>query len=131
MSECDEWEGTLNTAGYGRLYVGRVEGRATYIYAHRLMWMQTYGHLEPSQVVCHKCDNPKCIRLEHLFVGTQADNLRDMASKGRHWAQRVTKCPHGHEYTAANTRIYRGSRFCRQCHRLRKVRDRGQKAVAS
>ena len=130
MTPCDEWEGTLSDTGYGRLYFGRIENREAYIYAHRLIWMQTYGHLESDEFVCHKCDNRRCIRLDHLFVGTQQDNMRDMVSKGRHWQHKVTACPKGHEYTAANTRIYKGGRFCRECNRLRNARDRARKAAA-
>ena len=110
---CDEWEGGLRH-GYGQIRVGKKS-----LGTHRLVMMQEVGHLESWQYVCHRCDNKKCIRLDHLFVGSQTDNMRDRDVKGRNYETQKTHCPSGHEYTAENTFTYKeGWRKCRICHRL-------------
>lgn len=59
-------------------YKKRYEG------AHRVIWDYTYGQIPEGMFVCHKCDNPSCVNIDHLFLGTQFDNMRDMANKKRH-----------------------------------------------
>jgi hypothetical protein len=53
------------------------------LFAHRLAWEAAHGPLPAGMHVCHKCDVPKCINVEHLFLGTHADNMADCAQKGR------------------------------------------------
>lgn len=80
-----------SNGAYSRVLVGtRATGRK-HVYAHRLVWETLNQPLLPGQCVLHRCDNPKCINPEHLFVGTQADNMKDMASKGRGGAPRGAK----------------------------------------
>lgn len=76
--DCIEWDGTLDRDGYGR---ARVDGRARPV--HRLVWEESFGALARGVCVLHRCDNPPCINIEHLFLGTRADNCRDAALKGR------------------------------------------------
>ena len=107
---CWEWTGYVS-GRYGRIRVG--DGRR--IQAHRFSYELHYGATD-SPVICHRCDNPLCVRPDHLFAGDQAANLADMTAKGRHGQQRKTHCKHGHEFTPDNTFIdSEGSRRCRIC----------------
>ncbi len=75
---CWEWQGSRNKLGYG---ITSLRGRA--IRAHRVSWEIVNGPIPDGLLVCHRCDNPACVRPDHLFLGTQIDNLRDMRTKGR------------------------------------------------
>lgn len=100
----------------------------------RYVWAQAHGPIPDGLFVCHHCDNPRCVRLDHLFLGTNRDNQRDVVSKGRHRESRKTHCPQGHEYTPENT--YRPpsaptQRHCRTCLRERnKIRNQARSAAA-
>lgn len=74
---CWEWTGA-KTHGYGNLRLNYKSTRA-----HRLSWELTYGEIPEGASVLHKCDNPGCVRPNHLFIGTQQDNIRDAYKKGR------------------------------------------------
>lgn len=75
---CWIWIMGKTKAGYGRLLYNGVS-----TYSHRLSWIIFNGCLDPVKKVCHHCDNPACVNPDHLFVGSQQDNIKDMHSKGR------------------------------------------------
>lgn len=76
---CLEWQGYKDKDGYGRV---RISGKK--IGVHRLAYKQHFGEIPEMLHVLHRCDNPPCGEYSHLFTGTQADNVRDMITKGRH-----------------------------------------------
>lgn len=76
---CWNWTGKTSPKGYGAM---RYHGRR--ILVHRASWELAYGPIPPDQNVLHHCDNPACVRPDHLFLGTLADNNHDMQSKGRY-----------------------------------------------
>ena len=139
-NECWNWTSTLDSSGYGVIgYLGKNKK------AHRISYLIEYGVFDESLKVLHVCDNPRCVRPSHLFLGSQSDNMTDMVNKKRHGAgankvpsfeefskmipkRRLSKlCKRGHEYTKENTRIKlignRVTRVCRECQRYSAKKD--------
>lgn len=90
---CWEYTKYINKWGYGRL---RYNGKKHL--AHRLIYEFIIGNIPKNMLVCHHCDNPKCINPYHLFVGTNKDNHTDAIKKGRidlskRAKERWIKCP--------------------------------------
>ena len=77
--ECWLWTGTTLSNGYGKLSYG---GHGKEVSAHRFSFFLAHGSW-PEPYCCHSCDNPGCVRPEHLFEGTAHDNNKDMTDKGR------------------------------------------------
>ncbi len=76
-TECRVWIGSKN-GGYGNMrIVGGVER------THRLMWKCHHGDIPESLEVCHRCDQPDCLRIDHLFLGTHKQNMLDAQEKER------------------------------------------------
>jgi hypothetical protein len=75
---CWPWIGPRGSRGYG---ISGLPGKNAL--AHRAAWAFTYGPIPANLLVCHNCDNPPCCNPTHLFIGTSADNNRDMMNKGR------------------------------------------------
>jgi hypothetical protein len=77
-SGCVEWSGWKNQYGYGCFHV---DGRD--ILVHRWAYADKHGPIPNGLFACHRCDNPSCVNPDHIFLGTQKDNLQDAGRKGR------------------------------------------------
>jgi hypothetical protein len=101
-TSCWNWTGFRMPFGHGQFNIGKHK----LVLTHRFSWELHYGSIPNGMNVCHHCDNPSCVRPDHLFVGTQIDNMRDANSKGRmykggsgtsaprgekHWSSKVTE----------------------------------------
>lgn len=84
---CWEWTGAKWPFGYGsfRAYTGPKFSmpRNGYVDAHRFSWELHNGPIPEGMFVCHRCDHPPCTNPEHLFLGTQKDNMQDCSRKGK------------------------------------------------
>jgi len=112
-TRCWMWSSDKDRKGYGRVYV---ENRR--MPAHRVSWEIFCGAIPTGLSVLHKCDSPACVNPEHLYLGTQKDNVKDMWAKGRNGGNFVaqTRCKNGHEFNEANIVKRKDKhRSCRIC----------------
>lgn len=122
---CWPWTAYRDRNGYGMF--NAVAGESP-VYAHRFALELAIGPIPAGRFACHHCDNPPCCNQAHLFVGTNADNMRDFAEKGLHPARKKTHCRRGHEYTPENTRVVGGGlRRCRRCRQIARQREHAQR----
>lgn len=116
-------EGHKKHKGVQKKYAFIFKNNRRYV-ATRYLWEQTNGPIPEGLCVCHHCDNPPCVNLNHLFLGTHSDNTRDMVKKGRHVGVKNRKtCLHGHPFIHPNvfsqkrlshpSGIQRGCKICK------------------
>jgi hypothetical protein len=123
---CWLWTGCLASNGYGRFPLNYRR-----IPAHRYAWTLSNGPIPAGLEVCHHCDVRRCVRPDHLFLGTREDNIQDAKQKRRFPWNTSTHCRRGHELTGKNLilrstpavtangveRVYQ-ARVCRTCKRI-------------
>ncbi len=80
--DCWEWKSPSIAAGYGVIFTIK-DDRYVGIASHRCSWELHYGPIPDSEHVLHRCDNGLCVNPRHLFLGSNADNIKDRVSKGR------------------------------------------------
>lgn len=120
-SDCWIWKGAKLIKGYGQFSLGK---RGKRILAHRYSYILHNGRIPEGLEVRHTCDNPSCVRPDHLVVSSHLDNMKDMVKKGRQASGRghrlgsKTQCPRGHPYFGKNLYIAPdGERGCRACRK--------------
>lgn len=110
---CWLWSGA--TQGHVPYGAFRVKGPRRQVKAHRVSYIRAKGLIPDGLTIDHKCRQTLCVNPDHLEAVTHKENIRRQPN----FLGNRTECPQGHEYTTENTKIYRGSRFCRVCHRIK------------
>lgn len=120
------WERPSNRNASGR---GRFKINGSSFTSPRIA-LATLGEVPPpDKEVLHRrgCDNPTCVRPDHLYIGNQSQNMLDASDRGTHNMKRKTHCPAGHAYAEHGTVNSWGRRVCLACSRIKwaAARDRG------
>ena len=127
QGECLVWTTAHNIDGYGRFHFNKKLWMA-----HRLAYTLQNGEIPSKMQILHMCDNPPCINVNHLFLGSNRDNVDDKVFKNRQARNYKTHCKNNHEYTSENTLVRKqGWKECRMCIRFNQKEARKRKKVLS
>lgn len=111
-SGCSEYTGYIcRHTGYGKIS----NSPGPPIGTHVASWLLNRGEIPDGFCIRHKCDNRKCIKIEHLEIGAPLENTRDMIERGRfdNYKERIDKCPDMHPYDIVDQDGYRACSVCR------------------
>lgn len=132
IGPCWEWHGARTAHGYGMFNL--ISG-AKRVLAHRLSYALTFGNFDESLGILHRCDNPRCVRPDHLYPGDQKQNMKDAYDRGRRKSLKGTRhlkrktpgqCIHGHHLSEGRTRVERTGDYvyvrCLECENTGQLR---------
>lgn len=124
---CHEWQGSLDSSGYGQQMFPSVNGHKRSARAHRVAWVGfNRRDIPPGMVIDHLCRNRRCVNPDHMeIVSHRVNSLRGEGPAAVNATK--THCKRGHEFTAANTYVHGGSRFCRACNAMAAARIKERK----
>lgn len=105
LGPCEEWIGSCSVYGYGILNIGDKDANGKYkgklVGAHRIAWFLEYGEWPKKGCALHHCDNPKCVRISHLFNGNRPINNEDRKEKDGYKTQPKGEQTYNHIFTEA------------------------------
>ena len=112
---CWLWTGAKTYRGQGQFFINGKTRLATHV-----CWEFYYSPVKNGLLLCHKCDIPQCVNTDHLFVGTQSDNMLDCSRKGRLKNQNIGKkiCIRGHELSGDNLIKNYINKNCKKCKNI-------------
>lgn len=104
-NSCHEWQSTMHRDGYGKFwYNGKT------LAAHRVAWLLFKGEIPADKWVLHKCDNRRCVNVDHLYIGTPSDNVRDKVDRCEWWGN----MRHSQDIIDEAIRLYRETPMTQQ-----------------